>query len=132
MSYYASREYDTVELPCHCAESHESHYAYVRQELGGRAVLEVFETGTNEGEVAGIYRAVFHSIVDWDLPGPEGEVLPITQQVIDELHLELFNKLRGPAVAALKKGNTPLPNGSGERSPSTSPGNRSRRRSTKA
>lgn len=130
--YSANRDFDTVELPCLCVEKHDTHYAYVRKELGGRAVLEVFETGTNYGEVAGIYRAVYASLVDWDLPGPDGEKLPITQTTVDELHLSIFNKLRAPAVAALKQGNTPLPNGSGGRSPSTSSGNRSRRRSKTA
>lgn len=125
--YTTSTDYDTVELPCLCEESHDHHFAYVRKELGGRAVMDIISTATDQGEVAGVYLAVFRSLVDWDLPGPGGEKLPLTQESVDNLHLSIFGLLRAPAVEALKRGNTPLPNVSGGRSRVTSPGNRSPR-----
>ena len=119
-------DFHSVEVPCRIDPEHGTHYAYVRDELPGRSVLEVFDIGSNEGEVAGIYRAVFRALVDWDLHDANGDKLQLTQQNVDELHLEQFNALRPDAVKALKKGNEPLPNASGGRSPSTSSGNRSR------
>lgn len=123
---------ETVALPCACDERHEGHFAYLRKRLGGRAVLEVLNAAQTGGEVAGGMRAIFEAIVDWDLPGSDGEKRPITPDNVDELHVQQLHELRGKALAAYHEGNKPLPNGSGGRSPRTSSGNRSQRRSKKA
>lgn len=123
-------ETNAVEIPCACDTPHETHFAYQRTLLGSRAVLEVFEQGASS-EVAGVFRAIYLSLTDWDLRDANGDKLPITQQTVDDLRIEQINKLRPGAIAALKAGNTPLPNASGGRSAATSPVNRSQRRSAK-
>lgn len=125
-----SVETHSVEIPCACDTSHDTHFAYQRVKLGARAVLEVFEQAATS-EVAGAFRAIFLSLTDWDIRDADGDKRPITQQSVDELHIEQINKLRPGAIAALKAGNTPLPNASGGRSAATSPANRSQRRSAK-
>lgn len=124
---------ESVEVSCACEEQHGTHFAYLRKRLGGRAVLEILDAAQNDGEVAGGLRAIYFALVDWDIPGPNGEKLAITQQAVDELHVQQIGELRTKAIAAFREGNKPLPNASGGRSPVTSPGSRSRRRSaTKA
>lgn len=124
-------EYESVDIPCALDPEHQ-HYAYIRLQLGGKSVLEVVDSAQSEGEVAGGLRAIFRSLVDWDLHDAKGERLPITQATVDELHIQQINVLKAPAIKAFHAGNTPLPNASGGRSPSTSSGNRSQRRSAKS
>lgn len=116
----------TVDLgPCECPGTpHDSDWAKLRDQLSGSEIgalqrVPVDEIATTE--------AVAPFITEWNLLGPDGEVMPISAEALRMLTAGSLSPI-SEALSAVITESVTVPNGSSVPSPASSRGNASRTR----
>jgi len=104
----------------------EGDYALVRDELSGPEIDRF--VGSRDDEAAGV---LANYIVEWNLTGKDGEVVPIDGESVFLLKAPTLAPIVD-AISAVIGESAAVPNAPGARSPGTSRASASRTRTTRA
>lgn len=119
-----TRAVDLGDCQCGPASNHPRDIVNIRNELGYGALAEVTRASVlPEGgwsNFEGKIRLLRLSIVSWNLLGPDGKEVEVSEAAIRRLDQGTVERLGDAADATLKKGD-PLPNASDAPSATSSP-----------